>query len=132
MWLSRNFKDCPDWNTQYQTDALDKWEREIKRDFKGDDKAKYTFKVPGMDDYPELGVEKGKLIVSGSTVKRLFHPVVDEILKLVRGQLETVSRNGFTVKAIFMAGGFGNNDYLKDEIATEVGRGIKVSKMKDW
>lgn len=130
-WLTRRFEDCPDWNSQYQTQALAKWESEVKRDFKGDSKS-YVFQVPGMKDNPGLGVHRGRLTVPGSTVKQIFRPVVDKILSLVRGQLSTVRQNGFTLKAIFMAGGFGNNDYLKDRISRAVGPMIEVDKMKDW
>lgn len=94
--------------------------------------ARYVFKVPGMRDHPELGVDNGRLIVSGSTVKKIFQPVVTEILNLVQGQLDTVRRNNSRIKAIFMTGGFGNNDYLKEKISQKVGRGVKVNKMQNW
>lgn len=57
-------------------------------------------------------------------VKTIFDPVVDEVLKLVMGQINA-SKN--PIKAVLMVGGFGQNAYLRDCIRQFVAsKGIEV------
>lgn len=53
------------------------------------------------------------MTLPGTTVKAIFEPVVNEVLKLVTGQIEAVKR---PVKAVVLVGGFGQNAYLRDTI----------------
>ena len=53
----------------------------------------------------------------GTTVKVIFEPVVNEVLKLVTGQIEAAKR---PVKAVVLVGGFGQNGYLRDAIRDKV------------
>ena len=71
------------------------------------------YTVPGLADNKELGIRKNKMTLPGTTVKAIFEPVVNEVLKLVTGQIEAVKR---PVKAVVLVGGFGQNAYLRDTI----------------
>ena len=80
--------------------------------------------VPGLSDDAERGVRRGKLRMAGSDIRRIFDPVVDEILRLVIGQIDAMKT---TVKAVLLVGGFGQNAYLRDRIRTSVNeRNIEV------
>jgi hydrogenase maturation factor HypF (carbamoyltransferase family) len=46
-------------------------------------------------------------------MKSCFDPVVNEIIKLIQQQITDVSRN---VKAVILAGGFGESRYLQHRI----------------
>ena len=53
----------------------------------------------------------------GTEVRAIFDPVVNEVLKLVVGQIDAAKR---PVKAVILVGGFGQNAYLRDAIRHEV------------
>ena len=55
----------------------------------------------------------------GKDVRSFFEPVFSEIIKLVLGQIEAAKR---PIKGVLLVGGFGENPYLRDEIAKEVKR----------
>jgi len=83
-------------------------------------------KVPGLPDNRELGIRKNKLTVAGSDIRAIFKPILDEVLKLVTGQIRASRK---PMKAIILVGGFGQNAYLRDSIRQEVKR-LKVEVMQ--
>lgn len=111
---------------------MTKWEAETKRNFTGDADRKYLIPARRIDDDPTLNIKRENLEVSGSRMKRIFEPVVSQIVRLVRGQVNEVQKSDKTVNAVLLAGGFGRNEYLRKIIQKEVGSGVKVKKMKDW
>ena len=74
--------------------------------------------VPGLLDNPGLAVLRGKLEVTGPEMKTIFDPVIDEVLKLVKGQIEATKTS---IKAVLLVGGFGQNPYLRKRIREVVG-----------
>jgi len=60
-----------------------------------------------LADDPSQGVRRGKFKLGGSEVKKIFDPVVDEVVALVRGQISATNKK---VKAVLMVGGFGQSD----------------------
>ena len=74
--------------------------------------------MPGLLDNPRLPVLRGKLEVTAPEMKTIFDPVVDEVLKLVKGQIEATKSS---VKAILLVGGFGQSPYLHKRICEVVG-----------
>ncbi|KFG84731.1 hypothetical protein MANI_027234 [Metarhizium anisopliae] len=61
--------------------------------------------------------------------KQVFDPVVSKICRLVRHQVDSTIRPTRKVKKVLLAGGFGQNAYLKREIEKTVGETIKVQKI---
>ena len=62
--------------------------------------------------------------MTGSEVKSIFEPVVNEVLGLVMGQ---VAASPSAVKAVLLVGGFGQSAYLRDRLRQAVTeRGIEV------
>ena len=74
--------------------------------------------MPGLLDDPRLPVLKGKLEVTGLEMKNIFDPVVNEVLQLVKGQIEATKNS---VKAVLLVGGFSENRYLRKRIREAVG-----------
>ncbi|KAI1154192.1 actin-like ATPase domain-containing protein [Nemania diffusa] len=130
-WLRRKFSGFYRWDDGYHTDALTRWESEIKRNFNGDTTKRFYVPARGLPDTPDLGIRGNKFEIPGKRVKELFEPVIAEILGLVNSQIAETRRNEKIVKAVLLAGGFGRNEYLKKRIQQEVGETIKVERMKD-
>ncbi|KAK7733993.1 hypothetical protein SLS53_007988 [Cytospora paraplurivora] len=126
-WLDNHFKGCVKWDAISQADALEKWESEVKRNFTGDDNKRYIIPARRIDDDRALGVKNGKLEISGARMRKIFDPVVSQIVQLVNGQIKAVDKS---VNAVLLAGGFGRNEYLRKSIQTAVGDGVKVKRME--
>lgn len=61
--------------------------------------------------------------MTGAQVSKIFEPVVQEIVTLVRGQ---IAATGKKVNAVLMVGGFGQNAYLRETIRASIDRNIEV------
>jgi hypothetical protein len=61
--------------------------------------------------------------MTGTEVSKIFEPVVQEIVTLVKGQ---IASTGKKVRAVLMVGGFGQNAYLRDTIRASIDRKIEV------
>ncbi|KAJ4423383.1 hypothetical protein N0V82_001987 [Gnomoniopsis sp. IMI 355080] len=133
-WLTAHVQDCRHWSQNHTSDAMIKWETETKRNFTGGSSSDKKYLIPArrIDDDRTLNIRKDNLEVSATRMKKIFEPVVSQIVGLVRGQLNEVQKSGKTVNAVLLAGGFGRNEYLRKGIQREVGSGVKVKKMKDW
>lgn len=73
--------------------------------------------VPGLSDNKELGIRKNKMTLAGLEVRAIFEPVLNEVLRLVKGQITATKK---AVKAVILVGGFGQNAYLRDAIRHEI------------
>ena len=69
------------------------------------------------------GVNRGKFILKGEEIETIFEPVLQEIIKLVSGQIKATGR---IVKAVFLVGGFGESAYLLQSLRHAVGPGIEI------
>ena len=79
--------------------------------------------VPGLADDPVQRVRRGKFRMTGAQVSKIFEPVVDEIVTLVKGQ---IAASGKKVNAVLMVGGFGQNAYLRETIRAAIDPRIEV------
>ena len=70
-----------------------------------------------MATNPELGIRMGKMRLPGAEVRKIFEPVLKEVLGLVIDQIKASKK---PVKAVLLVGGFGQSPYLRDEIQHEV------------
>lgn len=123
---------CAEWNQNSYEDAMEKWEKDTKRNFKGDTNRTYSLPARGIPDDCRLNIRRGYLEVPGEEVKRIFDCVIPEILNLVRGQIHKVRQDNKIVKAVLLAGGFGRNEYLKRSIERTVGDSVKVKMIENW
>ena len=81
--------------------------------------------VPGMNN-EELGIRRNKLSVSGTAIRQIFEPVLNEVTKLVIDQMKASQT---PVTAVILVGGFGQNAYMRDEISKEVKMLSKATKV---
>jgi hypothetical protein len=61
--------------------------------------------------------------MTGTEVSKIFEPVVQEVVALVKGQ---IASTGKKVRAVLMVGGFGQNAYLRDTIRASIDHKIEV------
>jgi hypothetical protein len=125
--LNEKFRNYPPWDADFQADALTRFETDTKRNFKGGNLSKkYFFPARGLPNNKNLGIENGKLSISGQEISNVFEPVIREIVQLVNAQIEATQKK---VKAVLLAGGFGRNDYLLAKLEEAVGNDIGVRKV---
>ncbi|CAB5127405.1 actin-like ATPase domain-containing protein [Rhizophagus irregularis] len=60
------------------------------------------------------------IILDFNTIKSLFDPIVDRIIKMIRTQLD----NSKNCSAIFLVGGFGQSKYLQKRVEEEFSRSV--------
>ena len=129
-WLSTKFANFPKWDEEYHAEAMRKW-NDLKKNFKGDRSENHLLRVRGLPDDYFLGIKNERLTITGEDIRAVFEPVIVEILRLVRDQVNRVKRRGRSVKKVLLVGGFGSNIYLKQRIEEEVGPGIGVIKIEN-
>lgn len=94
--------------------AVDEFEKRIKAEFTGDDEDTHTIMVHGLSDSPQHGIVGNALELSGKELRvNVFNEVITKIQGLVRDQIENTSGE---IKAILLAGGFGQSAYLKQQL----------------
>lgn len=103
--------------------AEKQFDREVKKAFRGRDSEEYfiNFPMANLDDDPENGLEMNCWRLTGTTLKKIFAPLINDIIRLVDHQVKSVqlARPGKPVSGIFLVGGFGSSQYLKGCIQKE-------------
>ncbi|KAF3046083.1 hypothetical protein E8E12_010928 [Didymella heteroderae] len=100
-------KKAKTWNM-----GLKYFEEFVKRNFNEEEDAEVNVPFPGLPDDEEAGLDSGFLVMSSEQVKSIFDPVVQEVINLVEGQVDTIRANGGLVCGIVLVGGFGQSNYL--------------------
>lgn len=108
--------------------AMDEFERKIKREFTNDDEETYTIMMRGLPDSRQHGLNAGNLVLSGKELRKyVFDPVISNVMGLVRDQINNTTGH---VKAILLAGGFGQSYYLQQQLKQI--RSVKDHKIPIW
>ncbi|KIX03793.1 uncharacterized protein Z518_07346 [Rhinocladiella mackenziei CBS 650.93] len=120
--------------------ALKDFDSVIKPGFRGkNDPVKYvSFPMADLKDNPSEGLIKNAMTLSGETLFKIFEPVVGEIDRLVKEQVNNANtkllqdspRKKEGVNAIFLVGGMGSSRYLK-EVIQHSNPGIRVIQPED-
>ena len=107
------------------SEALDKFEKTIKRQFTMDAPPDETYVVPvgGLANNKELGISRGRYSLKAEDLQTIFEPVVLEVIKLVK---EQISSSNVPIQAVLLVGGFGASNYLKERIRNSIDRSIKI------
>ncbi|KAF2027542.1 actin-like ATPase domain-containing protein [Setomelanomma holmii] len=92
--------------------GLKYFEEFVKRNFNEEEHAEVNVPFPGLPDDEEAGLDSGFLIMSAEQVKEIFDPVIEEVINLVEGQVQTIRHKGGLVCGIVLVGGFGQSNYL--------------------
>lgn len=106
------------------------FEKKIKPEFTGNEGPRHTYPVNafGFDDNPEFGIRDRVLEIPARDIRvKVFDKVISKIQALVRDQVAATGN----VKAVLLAGGFGQNAYLKRQVEKAVGSTVEVRTIED-
>ena len=144
--MQDTFGDLPGWDEETLETALQRWDEFIKRRFAGLDDGDFIVPVLGLADNSQLNIRKNKFRMTALEVAKIFDPVVNEVIGLVREQIRTTNTIPATksgthgsasssfsnpaVKAVLLVGGFGANQYLRDSLEKAL-HGIEIMQPPD-
>ncbi|KAF4438660.1 Hsp70 family [Fusarium acutatum] len=121
-------------NTAAWAKAEHQFDQEIKTAFAGDLDEEYVVNFPGanLPDDEDEGLRRDSWFMSGETVQEIFEPLIADIVRLVREQIQsaTLKRPDQPVKGTFLVGGFGASQYLKARLE-EANPDIQVIQPED-
>jgi len=88
----------------------------------------FEVNVPGVPDDLKKNLEDGFHTMEVEEVQKIFDPIVDCIVDLVKKQVRDVKEKGQRVAAILLVGGFGSSEYLLKRLegAKYGGRNLEV------
>ena len=92
------------------------FEEFVKRNFNEEEHSEVYVPFPGLPDDEEAGLDSGFLIMSAAQVKTIFEPVIQQVVELVEGQVDTIRSKGGVVAGIILVGGFGQSNYLYTQL----------------
>ena len=122
--LQERFGRFPGWGDDTLQEALEYFERVVKRKFNGN-QDQWLVPVPGLPDDKDAGIRRGKLIMSGNEIRTLFEPVIAIITSLLQMQIAISKKKG-TIKIVYLVGGFGESAYLRESLKKVVPEAIQV------
>ena len=105
------------WDTDVLEEPMRLFEERIKRRFTGTFGEDFIIPVAGLADNAVLKIKRGKMTISGGEIRKIFEPVLKEVLNLVVNQIKATKKK---TKAVLLVGGFGGNAYLRDSMHQEV------------
>ncbi|KAF4632245.1 hypothetical protein G7Y89_g5877 [Cudoniella acicularis] len=117
-YLDAKFKDLPAFDQGLKDYAMKEFEGRIKRQFTGAENKSFFIAVRRLPNNPRLGINRERLEITGRDLRKIFDPVIKEIVKLVKAQIQATKTK---VKAVLLAGGFGRNGYVCSSLQDEVG-----------
>jgi molecular chaperone DnaK (HSP70) len=92
--------------------GLKYFEEFVKRNFNEEEHSEVNVPFPGLPDDEEAGLDSGFLIMTSEQVKTIFDPIIDEVISLVQGQVDSIKAKSGHVSGIILVGGFGQSNYL--------------------
>ncbi|KAI7306299.1 actin-like ATPase domain-containing protein [Hortaea werneckii] len=92
--------------------ALKFFEDTVKVDFNPADDSLFGVPLPGVNSNAEAGIENGFLLMNQRDVGQIFKPVVQQVIELIEGQINSVYELGQKVNALILVGGFGRSEFL--------------------
>ncbi|GAB0134427.1 hypothetical protein EsDP_00002801 [Epichloe bromicola] len=100
--------------------AEKQFDTQIKPAFDGHEDEEYfvTFPMVNLPCRPERGLESNTWRMTCKDLKRIFSPLLDDIIQLIDGQVsQSLSkRKGKPVTGILLVGGFGGSLYLRERV----------------
>jgi tRNA A37 threonylcarbamoyltransferase TsaD len=109
-FLDEKFRDYPAFDESLKKHALKQFEDNIKKMYVGASDKSYKIAVRGLPNNSRLRIASERLEITAQELKDIFEPVMTEIVKLVKAQIRATQRK---VKAVLLAGGFGESEYLR-------------------
>jgi hypothetical protein len=110
---------------EVMAEAMDRFEKAIKRQFTMNAPLDETYTIPvgGLANNRALGISRGRYSLKATDLQAIFEPVVQEVIKLVKGQIST---SKVPIRAVLLVGGFGASNYLKERLRNAVDSTIQI------
>ncbi|KAK3997190.1 hypothetical protein QBC44DRAFT_399022 [Cladorrhinum sp. PSN332] len=109
------------------------FEQNTKRSFDGRDR---DVRVPLFTiDHEGKTAVSGEITISGQKMRDLFDVACNEVIALVKDQMDKVEGKGFErIKAVLLVGGFGESKYLQRAIQSALGESTieVILATKSW
>lgn len=99
--------------------GLKYFEEVVKRSFSEEDPQDFYVPFPGLPDDEDVGLDCGFLVLSPDQVKAIFDPIVDQVISLLQGQVDSIRSRHDVVSAIILVGGFGQSNYLYTRLQSQ-------------
>ena len=96
--------------------GLKYFEEFVKRNYNEDENTEVNVPFPGLPDDEEAGVDSGFMVLEAEQVKQIFEPVIQEVVKLLEGQVQGIRAKGDVVSGIILVGGFGQSNHLYNRL----------------
>ena len=122
------FRDSSWWNQEAHNLALDCFERDIKPQFRGNDRVCW---IDFDGNYDRLRGERkwDNVAIPGRELREeVFKPVINEVLTLVQNQ---IGESQSEVTAVLVAGGFSQNKYFEEMLREAVSGNVQVHFVPD-
>lgn len=88
----------------------------VKRNFDPARRSDFDIPFAGVADDEAAGIEQGFLTVTHAEVGSIFTPIIQNILRLINGQIKRLRSDGKTVAGIILVGGFGQSKCLRTQV----------------
>lgn len=126
--IGLNYEASEEWQQRWFKSVVNEYfENRIKPTFTGEDR-NYNIDAFGFKDSKDSGIRNNRLSITAKDLRReVFDKVISRITDLV---VQKVNDTG-NVKDVLLAGGFGENDYLKSRIEIAVGGRIGVRRIEN-
>lgn len=76
--------------------------------------------APGAKNNPAARIAGGSIVITAQDLKTVFDPVVNEVLTLVKRQIDNIKGEKKDVSAVLLVGGFGQSRYLRKRLEEEI------------
>lgn len=96
--------------------GLKYFEEFVKRNYNEDEDTEVNVPFPGLPDDEEAGIDSGFMVLEAEQVKQIFEPVIQEVVKLLEGQVNGIRAKGDVVSGIILVGGFGQSNHLYNRL----------------
>ncbi|RDW64368.1 Hsp70 family protein [Aspergillus mulundensis] len=105
----------------------------LKRDFGvSDEQASWELPLNMTVDAPDpkyFDEEERLVIIYSDDMRKIFDPVLDQIIQLVKRQIEDANKDAGrdAINRIILVGGFGDSEYLRNAFKSSFGLGGKIA-----
>ncbi|PVH95356.1 hypothetical protein DM02DRAFT_571322 [Periconia macrospinosa] len=113
-YIEQKLRNYHHWKPAYMQDASKAFEEKIKPNFTGEKEGNENIRIQGLKASGRHGVGDNYLFLTTAELREhVFDEVILKIRNLVRDQIKNTKRD---VTAVLLAGGFGQNPYLKKQL----------------
>ncbi|KAL8726738.1 MAG: hypothetical protein Q9166_006533 [cf. Caloplaca sp. 2 TL-2023] len=129
LFLRDKLSSHPCWREDVIEDAMKRFEIETKRYYDGSKTDVFQIPVPTFPDDPAYDVRRARMTLKGVELYNIFEPVMQDVIGLVKQQINATKEAKSLVKEVLLVGGFGESEYLYQRLRQAVVHDcIEVSK----